>query len=345
MRFSSPTCRKRSGKIRSVMTLMPSARHSRAMSWACKIGRESRVWLGGHLHGIDSPAAETKTVPFSPLDLYAHFVQPIGDGDQMIEIAVLQFQFAVGDGGGDHERAAFDPVGDDPMLGAGEFVHALDADFRRAVALDLGAHLDEQLGAIRNFRLARRADQDRLSLRQRGGAHDVDRPQHGRPLRPAEIHPAALEPAADFADDVAVFGAEIGPELLQAADVQIDRPVADGAAAGNADDRLAALGQQRPQHADAGPHRFDDVVAGLARRFVLNLDIQRAVQRRARRFAGLRRLMAIDVAAQLADELGHRIDVAKARDALEGGFALGHEARGHDRQRAVLAAADFDRCL
>ena len=50
----------------------------------------------------------------------------------MIEVAVLEFKLAVGNGGGDHERPAFDPVGDDAVLGAGEFFDAFDADFRSA---------------------------------------------------------------------------------------------------------------------------------------------------------------------------------------------------------------------
>lgn len=36
MRLSSATCTKRSGKIFSVTTLFPSARHNRAINWACK---------------------------------------------------------------------------------------------------------------------------------------------------------------------------------------------------------------------------------------------------------------------------------------------------------------------
>ena len=52
--------------------------------------------------------------------------------------------------------------------------------------------------------------------------------------------------------------------------------------------------------------------------------------------------MAVDVATQLADQLGHRVDVAEARHALEGGLALGHQAGGQDRQRGVLAAGDLD---
>src|SRR5205085_2456740 len=52
--------------------------------------------------------------------------------------------------------------------------------------------------------------------------------------------------------------------------------------------------------------------------------------------------VAIDVAAKLTDELVHRVDVRKARHALERGFALGHEGGRDDRQRGILAAGDLD---
>jgi hypothetical protein len=72
-------------------------------------------------------------------------------------------------------------------------------------------------------------------------------PEHGRPLRPAEVHRVPLEPPArDGADDVAVLVAEFRAELFQPARMQVDRPIADRAPARDRDDRLPALGQQRP---------------------------------------------------------------------------------------------------
>ena len=53
-------------------------------------------------------------------------------------------------------------------------------------------------------------------------------------------------------------------------------------------------------------------------------------------------LVAVDVAAELAEQLGHRVDVGEAGDAFEGGLPVGQQAGGHDRQRAVLGAGDFD---
>ena len=118
MRLSSPTCRKRSGKMRSVITLMPSPRHSSAMSWACRsVGKPGYGWVVIST-GLSRAAALTKIVPFCALDLHADFFEAIDDRDQVVEVAVLELQLAVGDGGGDHERAALDAVGDDAVLGS-----------------------------------------------------------------------------------------------------------------------------------------------------------------------------------------------------------------------------------
>ena len=66
--------------------------------------------------------------------------------------------------------------------------------------------------------------------------------------------------------DVAVLEGDGGAELLQAADVEVDRPRPDGAAAGQGDDGLAVAGQQGPQDEDGRPHGPDELVGGLVRR-------------------------------------------------------------------------------
>ena len=63
--------------------------------------------------------------------------------------------------------------------------------------------------------------------------------------------------------DVAGFQPDLGAERLQALEVQVDRPGADGAAAGEGDASLAGAGQERAQHQDRGPHLGDDVVGRL----------------------------------------------------------------------------------
>ena len=91
-----------------------------------------------------------------------------------------------------------------------------------------------------------------------------------------------------------------------------------------------------------GPHRLDDVVPGFAAGFIFDFDIQRAIEIGPVADGFAEGFMPVDMAAQFADEFGHRIDVAEARDAMQGHLLAGHQRSGNDGQRAILAAADFN---
>ena len=62
---------------------------------------------------------------------------------------------AAGDAGGGQIGAGFDAVVVDGVLGAVQFFDALDGDGRGAGAVDLAAHLVEELGEVDDFGLAR----------------------------------------------------------------------------------------------------------------------------------------------------------------------------------------------
>ncbi len=83
-----------------------------------EIGGESWIRLSRHLDGIQP--ARTADVQRAVLFLNAHadLFEAVRDGNQMIGVAVAEFEFAVGHGGGDHERAALDAIGNDPMFRA-----------------------------------------------------------------------------------------------------------------------------------------------------------------------------------------------------------------------------------
>ena len=66
--------------------------------------------------------------------------------------------------------------------------------------------------------------------------------------------------------DVAVLEVDLGAHGLQALQVLVDGPGADGAAAGQGHPGLAEAGQQRPQHQHRGPHGLDQLVGGLVAR-------------------------------------------------------------------------------
>jgi len=85
MRFNSPTCKKRSGKTRSVTTLIPS-RGKQGHELGLKVGRITRERLGGSFRSDSSGGWRRRDGPVLPLAFHADFFEPVGDGDQVIEI-------------------------------------------------------------------------------------------------------------------------------------------------------------------------------------------------------------------------------------------------------------------
>ena len=85
--------------------------------------------------------------------------------------------------------------------------------------------------------------------------------------------------------DVAVAQVELGAERLEAAQVQVDRAGADGAAAGQRDDGVAVARQHRPEHQDRGAHLAHDLVVGAVVGDRLGADDQHAALLQARHLA------------------------------------------------------------
>src|SRR5437762_1118178 len=111
----------------------------------------------------------------------------------MIQAAVLDDDYTVGDGGGHHEGAGLDTIGDDGPLAAVKLLNALDGDSRRALTRDPGPAGVEVVGQVNDFRLARRGLDDGRTLGHGCGHHDVTYAQHARPEWSAQEHLAALE--------------------------------------------------------------------------------------------------------------------------------------------------------
>ena len=140
MRLSSATCMKRSGKIFSVMMLLPSARHSRAMNWACRsVGKPGYGWVVTSV-GSRRRAEETTTPPLSCSTITPISRELVDDGHQVVQPAVarcvtspLVMAAAIMNVPASMRSG---------MTGASqpcELLDALDDDPRRAGAGDLGA--------------------------------------------------------------------------------------------------------------------------------------------------------------------------------------------------------------
>ena len=131
--------------------------------------------------------------------------------------------------------------------------------------------------------------------------------------------------------DVAAVEPERRAHLLQALEVQVDRPGADRAAARQRDARLARAGQQRAEHQDRGAHLAHDVVGRLGAG-------DRAAERQRAAVVADR----IDGDAVLGQQQAHGLDVGKPRHVAEHQALVGQQGGGHQRQGGVLGAADDD---
>ncbi len=127
---------------------------------------------------------------------------------------------------------------------------------------------------------------------------------------------------ATRAIDIAGVEFDRGAHLLQPLEVQVDRPRADGAAAGQRDPRLPHPRQQRPEHQDGGAHLAHDVVRRLG------IGDRAAERERAAVIAG-----TVHRDAVLGQQLRHRLDIGEPRHVGQHQPLLGQQPGGHQRQR------------
>ena len=116
------------------------------------------------------------------------------------------------------------------MLGSVQFLHAFDDDAPRARAFDFRPHLVEEIGEIAHFRFGRRPFDDGDAVGQRRSHHDIVGSQNGWTKFASQINHRPGQPRREHFD-VAVLHPDRGAEAFKALEVQIDRAIADDAAA------------------------------------------------------------------------------------------------------------------
>ncbi len=225
--------------------------------------------------------------------------------------------------------ASFDPIRNDGVLGPAQGITPLDEQDVGTGTLDGGSHRIEQVGQVDDLRLLRAVAQHRRALGQGGGHHQVLGTGHGFAGKGEVGRVELVRPGLD----VAVLEPDLGTHPDQALDVEVDRALADGAAAGQRHPRAAVAGQQRPQHQDRGPHRLDQVVGRLERADFLDAD----------RVGSLGRFA--DRRAELLEHPQHRAHVAHPREVAQRHRLVGQQAGRQRRQRGVLGPGDADAAL
>src|SRR5947207_1746786 len=74
-------------------------------------------------------------------------------GGEMLGDEALEAELATGDDPGDQESAGLNAVGDNGMLDAVKIFYAFNFNAASALPCHFGAHFNEQLGQVADFRL------------------------------------------------------------------------------------------------------------------------------------------------------------------------------------------------
>ena len=303
-----------------------------------QIGREAGERLGGHVHRRDARAvAPDADAGIGRRDLGARPAHHVERGLQEVWLRAFEQHVAAGHGDRHGVGAGLDAVGNDADIGARKLVHALYGDGGRAGAVDLRAHGDQAFGEVDDLRLARRVLQHGLAARQRGchhqhvGGADRDLWKH--------IAVATQPPVLRPGDDVAVVDVDVGAELLQTVDEQVDRPRADSAAAGQRHLGLVHPRHQRRDHPEAGAHpryqfvrrcRVDDVGGENVQRLALVFAVAGPLSGRH------------DIDAVVAENPLQLCDVGKPRNIVQDQSLVGQKTGDHQRQCGILGAGNLN---
>ena len=189
------------------------------------------------------------------------------------------------------------------------------------------------MGQVGHLGLARGVGQDRFALGQDRRHHGVFGGAHGDH---GEDDVGALETVGRGGLDVTLADIDVGAQFGQRLEVQVHRAGADGAAAGQRHAGLAASRQNRPQNQHRGAHLADQIVG----RGGAGDGPRRQLENAPGVAAPGGVAVHMDVDAQLGQQVCHGRDVDQVRQVGQAKGAVGKQARGHQRQRRVLGAAD-----
>ncbi len=146
-----------------------------------------------------------------------------------------------------------------------------------------------------------------------------------------ERHDGAPQPVAGDLDE-AMLDLDGGAQPLQAADVEVDAPRADVAAAGHGDRGPAETGDHGSHDDDAGPHAPHELVGGALVQLPRGVDAQLAV-------------VEGHLGAERAQHVDHGEHVGDARHAADGRRLVGQQAGRHQLESGVLGAGQDDLAL
>ena len=293
------------------------------------IGREARVRRGTHVDRFRTVAVHIEADPvFARFDVSPGVAQLRQYGIQGIRLRVTAEDLAAGNRRGHQESPGFNTVRQHTVDAAAQALHAFDGNAIATLACDFCAQRVQEVGGIDNLRLASGVFNNRRSLRKRRCAHDG---YGGADAHLIHHNMRAFQATADRGFDITFFQFDLGAQLLQTANMQIDRTRADSAAARQRNLPLTETCHQRAQRPDRGAHGFHQIV--------------RSTEYIDRAGVNPYRTIALDLRAQLAQQLHGGIDVFQLRYVLDLYRLFGKQRGKEDWQGGVLCTRNGDFAL
>ena len=249
------------------------------------------------------------------------------DHAQVLGHGVLDDELAAGDAGQRHERSDLNVVRRDRVRAPAEAAGAVDGHHVRADSVDRGPHRSEHPREVLDVGLRGRvADHGRAPGQRRGHQRVLGR--HDRRLVHQEV--AGPQAGRSLDRDVAVV-LDRRAERAECIQVRVEPAPPDHVASGRRHLGAAEPGQQRAGEQEAGAKPLGQVAVDVV--VVDPLRGDRDFARRGPRDAGTQRL----------EQQQHRLDIRDRGDVPEHDLVLRKQARGEDRQRAVLVSGRDDR--
>ena len=225
---------------------------------------------------------------------------------------------------GNRKRAGDDAIRHGGVISRRKAADALDLDGRTARAINLRAHALQHAGKVDDLGLAGGVVDDSRASGKHPGHHQV---LGGADTRKIEPDGRADQPVRCARDEKPVLAVELGAELLQPGDMEVEPARTDVVATRQRDARLTAAHEQRPEHRDRRSQPTHQVVVGLVPDLVGHVDHQVARS-------------AVDRATQAPQQLRHHVDVENPRHGADRRAAWSQQRGGHQLQDAVLRAGD-----
>ena len=219
-----------------------------------------------------------------------------------------------------------------------QFLDALDRDVARSHALDLRPHRLQQAAQVDDLGLARGIEQLGPALGEHCGHHRI----FGRPdrhHRKGELTPG--EPSATRRNRADIAGGDLDDRThrLERFQVQIDRPVADRAAAGQRHRRLPRPRQHRPEHENRRAHPPHHVVGRGGREDLLG------AQRHPPPDLALLEPLDLGRHAEPVEQMPEAVDVGQPRQIGERQLLVGEQRARQQGERGVLRPRDGNRAF